>query len=160
MVATTLNLGLAYAGQTVQVRFRFAADVGVGGPGWWLDDLALSGHVGTPFVDIGPETGVCSPVSVEEAAPREVALALASGNPSSGPAQLRFALPATGRVAITVHDLAGRRVATLADGEYTAGWHSAAFTRTGSGASSGAGIYFVRLRTGSETRMLRLVMLR
>ena len=160
MVATTLNLGLAYAGQTVRLRFRFAADVGVGGPGWWIDDLALSGHVGAPFIALGPETGVCTPVAVADDLPRAVALSVEGGNPSRGQARVRFALPTTDRVAITVHDLAGRRIATLADGEFSPGWHGAAFTRTETGAAPGAGVYFVRLRTGHEQRVMRLVLLR
>ncbi len=160
MVATTVNLGTTYANQTVRFRFRFGADVGVGAPGWWIDDVALSGHVGSPFIVLGPETGVCTPVAVGETAPREVALALESANPSSGPARVRFALPAAARTTLTVHDLAGRRVATLADGEFSAGWHSASFTRTEAGTAPGAGIYFLRLRTGDQHRVVRLVMLR
>jgi bacillopeptidase F (M6 metalloprotease family) len=31
----------AYAGQTVQLRFRLATDSSVGKPGWWIDDIRV-----------------------------------------------------------------------------------------------------------------------
>lgn len=44
-----LNLGVAYAGQDVQIRFRIGADQGTGAPGWDVDDIAVSGITNTPF---------------------------------------------------------------------------------------------------------------
>jgi len=39
----SLNLGTAFAGQTVRVRFRIGADESTGAPGWDIDDIAVSG---------------------------------------------------------------------------------------------------------------------
>jgi len=49
MLETDLDLGVAYAGKTVQVRFRVGTDEGTGADGWTVDDLAFRGIVGTPF---------------------------------------------------------------------------------------------------------------
>ena len=44
-----LSLGTAWAGRTVQVRFRVGADNGTGGGGWYVDDVAFHGILDTPF---------------------------------------------------------------------------------------------------------------
>ncbi|MCC6651331.1 MAG: M36 family metallopeptidase, partial [Candidatus Eisenbacteria bacterium] len=159
-VSTTVNLANAYAGQTVRVRFRHAADAGVGGPGWWIDNLFFDGLSEPPFYALGLETGTCEPLAVGDPRPSSVSLSLTSGNPSRGTARLRFALPASQRARLTVHDLAGRLVATLADGEYSAGVHDAAFTRADGGTLPGAGVYFARLVAGERQYTQRLVVLR
>ena len=159
-VFTTLDLGMAYAGQTVQVRFRHGADLAVGGPGWWVDNLEVTGVTSPPFIGNTDELGTCTPLAVGEAPPSQVALAMAGGNPARGAARLRFALPAAQRVRLTVHDLAGRLVATLADGVYSPGWHDAAFSRTSDGGAPGAGVYFARLGVDGRQFTQRLVVIR
>jgi hypothetical protein len=66
---------------------------------------------------------------------------------------------------LAVHDLHGRRIAVLADGERPAGRQFAMWSgRTDRGARAGAGIYFVRLTvdggSGRSTREQRLVLVR
>lgn len=160
MQAVTVALGTSYAGQTIRFRFRIGTDQAAGAPGWWIDDVGVSGAVVAPFVALVPETGSCSALAVDDATPGRVALALAGGNPSSGGTRLRFALPEARRVRLTVHDLAGRVVATLADGTFAAGWHMAAFTRTIDGTSPGAGVYFARLSVDGRSYTQRVVVLR
>jgi len=159
-VMTTLDLGMAYAGQVIQVRFRHGADVAVGGPGWWTDNFEVTGVTNAPFVGNADETGSCAPVAVGDERPSEIALALAGGNPSVGGARMRFALPSAQRVRLTVHDLAGRLVATLADGTYSPGWHVASFARANDGAAPGAGVYFARLEVDGRRFTQRLVVIR
>lgn len=49
-VAQTVNLGTAYANKTVHLRFVIATDVNGGAPGGWdVDDVELTGIMGTPF---------------------------------------------------------------------------------------------------------------
>lgn len=48
-VTTTGNLGTTYAGKTVRLRFRVGTDPDVGGPGWDLDSLSISGITNQPF---------------------------------------------------------------------------------------------------------------
>jgi hypothetical protein len=57
----TLDLGNAYAGQTVIVRFRLATDQGTGANGWEVDDIAFTNILNKPFPRIVDETGVCCP---------------------------------------------------------------------------------------------------
>jgi MYXO-CTERM domain-containing protein len=55
----TLDLGTALAGDVFQVRFRIGTDGGTGDYGWDIDDVALSGIVGTPFPAQLPDDGSC-----------------------------------------------------------------------------------------------------
>lgn len=45
----TANLGSAYNGRIVQIRFRIGTDLGVGGSGWQIDDLAFTNLLEDPF---------------------------------------------------------------------------------------------------------------
>ncbi len=49
LVTTTIDLGTAYAGQTVRVRFRLASDSGGRGTGWEVDDISFQGIANLPF---------------------------------------------------------------------------------------------------------------
>jgi hypothetical protein len=70
--------------------------------------------------------------------------------------KVSFALPKQADVDLSVFDLAGRKVATLASGSMVAGQHA----REWNGAGAGAGVYFVRLRVGSETYNIRTISLK
>jgi hypothetical protein len=92
------------------------------------------------------------------AAAGRVALAIAP-NPVRAGATLRFALPSAGRVTLALYDVGGRRVATLADGEFSAGAH--AVRLEGPGASRlGPGVYLARLETPQGAATRRFVRLR
>ncbi len=55
----TLDFGTQLAGKQVQLRFRLGTDGGVGALGWTIDDVAMSGIVGTPFPTQVADTGEC-----------------------------------------------------------------------------------------------------
>jgi hypothetical protein len=54
-----LNLGTAFANQTVMIRFRIGADDSTGSPGWEIDNIVVGGLTNTPFTALVPETGSC-----------------------------------------------------------------------------------------------------
>ena len=83
------------------------------------------------------------------------ALQLAAEAPRGGLARVSFVLPEAGDVEIAVYDLAGRRVATLADGARSAGTHDVTWNASG----LEPGMYFYRLRAGSATVTRRVLLL-
>jgi hypothetical protein len=85
----------------------------------------------------------------------EMAMAVRQ-NPARGGADLQLALPADERVRVTIIDIAGRRVATLAEGMLPAGDHRLRWDS----ASSTPGIYFARLEAGGLMISRRIVILR
>jgi hypothetical protein len=58
-VNASLDLGTAYAGQEVRLRFRIGADSSTGAPGWEIDNINVSGITNTPFTAQVPESGTC-----------------------------------------------------------------------------------------------------
>jgi Fungalysin metallopeptidase (M36)/K319L-like, PKD domain len=57
----TVSLGTAFAGKTVQVRFRFGSNSHWASGAWELDDLAFGGIDNAPFPVLVPDTGACLP---------------------------------------------------------------------------------------------------
>ena len=74
----------------------------------------------------------------------------------TGAATFAFALPATGHVKLSVLDVQGRQVLSLADGEYAAGRHALS-VHAGARGSLGAGLYFVRMQVAGRTFTQRFV---
>ena len=73
---------------------------------------------------------------------------------------MRFELPTAGPVTIDAVDVAGRRLATLAERDYPAGQHELKFALSALRRGRyGAGMLFVRLRSGSAAVTRPLVML-
>jgi len=113
------------------------------GPGWQYDESDVPFRI--------------APVGVAEAAApiiRETRLLGISPNPIRDQAQIRFQLAAPGRVTIRISDVAGRTIATLADGRripgsYTSTWDTRAVPE---------GIYFVRLESPNYRESRKLVL--
>jgi hypothetical protein len=55
----SLNFGPALAGQTVRLRFRIGTDAAVSGPGWTIDNIAVSGIDNKPFTAVVTHAGKC-----------------------------------------------------------------------------------------------------
>ncbi|MCB2203483.1 T9SS type A sorting domain-containing protein [bacterium] len=77
-------------------------------------------------------------------------------NPFSPSTTISYAVPTTGHVRITVSDLLGRHIATLVEGNRSAGWHSVNFNSAG----VPAGMYFYRMETGGTSRVRRMIISR
>ena len=56
---TTINLGTAFAGQTVQLRLRIGADSAAAGAGWDVDSIAFTGITNTPFPALVADRAIC-----------------------------------------------------------------------------------------------------
>lgn len=126
------------------------------GPSFDITGLILTGHevavyqlaVATSGDDDGlPRTGI----RLEPAFP----------NPFNPATTIRYTLPEPSWVRLSVFDLAGREVAVLRDGTEDTGPHVAQWQGTDNrGAMMGAGVYFVRLVAGSETRTTDVVLVK
>lgn len=85
----------------------------------------------------------------------------ASPNPANPRALVSFTLATPGDVSLTVHDLAGRRVAVLAEGPFTAGDHAARWDgRDAAGAAVSSGLYCVRLAAAGRVASQKLMLVR
>jgi hypothetical protein len=77
-------------------------------------------------------------------------------SPASGAVTITFTLPDDGPVELVVYDLAGRRVATLVEGELAAGRHEVRYDVS----ALPAGVYLYRLATAKEALVQRMVVTR
>jgi 1,4-alpha-glucan branching enzyme len=85
----------------------------------------------------------------------------ASPNPFNPRATIRFEIPERGHVRITVYDVAGRRVATLADRAFEAGASTVLWDGTTDGGTPVAsGVYHVMMETGGAAHSAKAVLLR
>jgi spore coat protein A, manganese oxidase len=101
-------------------------------------------------------------IAAAAATPRsEVELASSLPNPVAGSARIRFSLPAAARVDLSVFDLSGRTVTTLATGSFAAGEHAVVWdARDRSGNPVANGTYFYRLQTDEASKVRKLVVVR
>ncbi len=82
-------------------------------------------------------------------------------HPARGPVTFRLELPRTQGVQVDVHDVRGRRVATLLSGEITTGARDVVWdTRHDDGRPVAAGLYFVRLRSRDLQRTWKVLLVR
>lgn len=95
-------------------------------------------------------------VETAEEIPAEFRLDQNYPNPFNPETVIRFALPESRRVRLTVHDLLGREVAVLTDGTMPAGVHGVEWNA----ASMPSGVYFYRIQAGEFSAARKLMLLR
>ncbi len=111
---------------------------------YWLEATDSEGYV-TRF---GPTEAVVVP---EEA--HRLALDEPWPNPAANSVSIAFELPEPQSVSLAVYDLAGRRVATLSEGELPAGRHTVSWNCAG----ESSGVYLLRLETAGAALSRRVV---
>lgn len=81
-------------------------------------------------------------------------------NPFRSEVELRLSLPRASAVVADVHDLLGRKVATLMQGDHPAGVHSIRWDRrTSNGTIARGGIYLVRVRAVAYKAERKVILL-
>jgi hypothetical protein len=121
------------------------------------DDNPSCGLIGARPVGCGAVTGVT------DGAPPAPPYRLYANrpNPFNPTTTIRFSLPRVERAALVVYDIAGRRVATLADdsfgpGEFEVTWSG----KDDTGRDVASGVYFARLVAGDFTAVRKMVLIR
>jgi hypothetical protein len=123
---------------------------GVGSP-WLLKDLWS-----LQFDMTGGVTAVASPATTIA-----FAVAAPSPNPAGGLTHLVYTLPKSARVRAAIYDVAGRRVAQLADGERATGPHDLQWNgRDAAGHPAPPGLYFFRIEAGGQTVTRKVMLVR
>ena len=93
--------------------------------------------------------------------PRSLHLAPIYPNPFNSSAVIRFSLPSRNSVSLTIFDLLGREIATLADGEWEAGTHEIRWpARDFRGRQLPSAAYLCRLRSADQVETRKLLLLR
>jgi len=122
-----------------------------GGDCGWVPELDSNGLEFT-HRDYGCTDDVVAAVDQ----PRAFQLAPAFPNPFNPATTLEYSLAATGAARLSVHDLAGREVALLADGLQEAGAHQVVFDA----AALPSGVYFARLEADGRVATQKLLLVK
>ena len=93
---------------------------------------------------------------IEQPVPRSSALMVNYPNPFNPATVISFNLPTAGAISLIVYDLQGREVAKLVDGWLSAGEHE----RIWNGEGLRSGVYFGALKTPTESRSKKLLLLK
>jgi hypothetical protein len=142
-----------YIPLTSRVRFRFVAmDEGQGSiVEAALDDFLITAYQSAP-----------TSVPDDPVPPATARLEQNFPNPFNPETTIRFSVPLPGtRVSLKIYDVAGRHVATLIDGERSAGFRTASWNgKDDRGTDAASGVYFCRLVAGGEVLSRKIVLLR
>lgn len=92
----------------------------------------------------------------DDVVPTQFAMHAAYPNPFNPATELRFDLAQNAMTTLKVYDTLGREVATLVDGNMTAGAHSVRFDAAG----LASGLYFARLVSGANTAVQKIVLMK
>ena len=98
------------------------------------------------------------PVSVENTSSIPSAYALAQNypNPFNPTTNIKFALPAAGKVNLTVYSISGELVTRLVDKEMQAGWHEVTFNAQ----NLASGIYIYRIQSGQFGYSRKMILMK
>ncbi len=127
-------------------------------------DYALRLHSGwgtsiSPYTIRVDYTGVPSAVAMD--GPTAFALNQPYPNPFNPVTTVAFTLPGSGEVDLSVYNIAGQRVRTLAAGVFDAGFHQVVWDGTNdNGTLLAAGVYFVRIEAGEHRAVRKVLMMK
>ncbi len=79
---------------------------------------------------------------------------LAAPNPFHRSSVIEFVLPADSKTTLSIHDLSGRQIALLMDGQLAEGYHQVTFTPKG----LSPGVYLAKLKTENGVETLKLIL--
>jgi subtilisin family serine protease len=129
-----------------------------------LDPAVALTIVGVPVGGEGESFGEpvpANPTPTEQAlVPKVFALRQNQPNPFSASTLIQFELPVEAEVRLEIFDASGRRISSLARGNWPAGFHSVKWDRRDqAGHAVGAGVYLYRIQAGSFRDQKKMVLL-
>jgi parallel beta-helix repeat protein len=158
--------GFERAGRAGNPLFRAAAVLDfaplVGSPA--IDGAVRLEGINDSYAGLAPDIGAIEASSLLDVDHSSGATALALEDPSPNPIHregvVAFSLPRPGFARLSIYDVSGRLVRTLAEGTLPAGRHAARWTADdASGSRVAAGVYFMRLSFEAGTVSKRVVLI-
>ena len=109
----------------------------------------------------GAFSDLSSGVQQQPNSPSEFVVMQNYPNPFNPSTTLTFSTPRDQQVSVRIVDMLGREVATLANGEYTAGVHRLAWNgMDANGRQAAAGLYFARVVAGEQHKTVKMLLVK
>ena len=142
-------------------RVRLASGAPAAGVQVRLFDLAdLRRSISTTTDETGHFTLALQAFAPGSALPQGFALGQNYPNPFNPSTLIPYQIPTAAHVRLEMFNVLGQRIATLVDGEQSAGAHTAQWDATdATGRAVGAGVYIYRLSSGGATVSRRMVLI-
>ena len=137
--------------------------INAGDPGAWYNDPDGSRNdIGRyPYVAPAPPNQPIVALSKDGPSPLRFDLGKNHPNPFNPTTIIAFTVPTAGKASLDVFNILGQHIRCLLDGEIEAGAHSVVWDgRDGDGRSVASGIYFYRLRAGTEVDSKKMILMK
>ena len=135
-----------YIGNNIKIRFYNKTDGGVQGDGFYFDNFRVVDYMDS----------LASVTQTGNQTPNEYALWQNYPNPFNPVTSIKFDLPKTGNVKLSVFNVLGEEIETLHNGVLSAGSYKINFNAS----SYSSGVYFYRIETGSFVAVKKLVVMK
>ncbi len=154
----TVQIPRATYAYPTNARLRFMCDASDNADDVYIDQITFRGLTAGKVIPGGGGQGsvVLTQQPGEIELPVEFALSQNHPNPFNPMTTIEFSLPEAARVELVIFDTQGRRVATLADGEFAAGPHALQWNASG----EASGVYFYRITAGEAQETHRMILLK
>lgn len=137
----------SYIGQRIRLRFNYVTDNGVPGDGFYFDNFRVVNYTNGPGVGISQNGNEI---------PNRFALLQNYPNPFNPSTKIRFDIPKSSFVKLTVFDVLGREVKILANQDVEAGKFEAEFNAS----ELTSGIYFYKIEAGDFTDVKKMILVK
>ena len=135
-----------YIGNNIKIRFYTKTDGGVQGDGYYFDNFRIVDYMDS----------LASVTQTGNQTPDEYALYQNYPNPFNPVTNIKFDIPKTGHVNLSVYNVLGEEIETLHNGVLSAGSYKVDFNAS----SYASGIYFYRIETGNFVAVKKLVVMK
>lgn len=140
------------------INFSYQANTGAARIG--KITVTSTGTLGSPkSVEVRQATGVGID-DLNLGIPETYVLAQNYPNPFNPVTTIRYGLPASGHVKISVYDVIGNELATLVDKQQNAGYHEIMFDASGEGNSLSTGVYFYKIVSDNFMQVRKMVVMK
>ena len=136
-----------FVGTRILLRFRYTSLTPVIAEDFLIDDIRILAYGSTSYARDGYVTPLL---------PARYSLGQNYPNPFNPSTTIKFELPKSSHVTLSVYDILGRQVSVLINERRDAGLHEVKFDA----ASLASGVYFYRLQAGSYVQTRKLLILK
>jgi len=140
-----INLN-SYIGNNIKIRFYNKTDGGVQGDGFYFDNFRVVDYMDS----------LASITQTGNQTPDEYALWQNYPNPFNPVTSIKFDLPKSGHVKLSLYNVLGEKIETLHNGVLTAGSYKINFNAS----SYASGVYFYKIETGNFVAVKKLVVMK